>query len=408
MVEMNDVNGKNRMWPGVIVIALFLQVQIQRFAILFFAFFLITYRFPTIKITQHTRLPPRQQRAFIMTKLILKAAVVILTAFTYNVNANTAGVGSCDPGDTSIRNTNPSNFHGSSSQSLIAAGVTFSVGGTALTASTATTFPAGTDLEWSVDASVASFKGIFVRVEAAGDFTHTGDPSFVDEASPCAAYPGVKGVDHFDGSAKTSVTGTTNFNSAGAVTVDIVIVFTLTQWAYAQYLLTIEQVAAPTDAPVAAPTETPVAAPTETPVAAPTETPVAAPTETPVETPVEIPTVPPVETPVDVPVDTPVEDPTPGPVAVPVFIPTATPVDITGPSKAPIVVKGMGMKMDGKTKKGMDTKGGDDKESKQNKKGENKSKQDKNDEKESKQDKKGEKESMKDKKGMKERHNLRY
>lgn len=324
-----------------------------------------------------------------MAMNIVTAAVVLLIAFASNVEAFSNGAGSCGAGDTSIRNTIAGNVHGASANGPLAdVGVTFSVDGTALTAGSATTFPVGTDLQWSVDAAQTAYKGIFVRVEATGDFTLVGDPTFVDTALTCASISGVLGVDHFNSNAKTSVTGTTNFNGAGTATVDVVVVFSLAQWAHSTFSLTLEQVAAPTEAPVPAPTEAPVPAPTESPVAAPTESPVAAPVETPVATPTDVPVAAPTETPVaapvDIPVDAPVEppvevptetaEPTPVPVVIPVDVPVEAPVDIIPTTKAPAnkppkAGKVMDMKMGGKNKKGMDTKIVDGKEGKKDKKG---------------------------------------
>jgi hypothetical protein len=325
-----------------------------------------------------------------MTILTLKVvvAVVVLIAFAPNVGANSSGAGSCGPGNTSIQNTEGTNIHKFGTNGPLAdAGVTFSVDGTVLTAGAAASFPTGTDLQWSVDATQNPYKGIFVRVEAAGDFTHVGDPAFVDTALTCASFPGVLGVDHFNSNTKTSVTGTTNFNSAGTATVDVVVVFSTAQWAYAQYLLTIDQVAAPTGAPVVVPTGIPVAAPTGTPVATQTGTPVAAPTGTPVEAPIEAPVEVPVETPVDAPVEAPTAslEPTPVPVAVPVDVPVDAPVDAIPTTKSPVnkppkAGKTMDMKMEGKTKKGMDVA-----VKSVNAKG-----------------------NKKEKKGMKKRRNLRY
>ena len=187
-----------------------------------------------------------------MTVNVLKVAVVALASFSSSVGAfSTAGAGSCGAGDTSINNAVASNVHiTSTSGPLAAAGVTFSVAGAQLTAGTPATVAAGTDLAWSVDASGAGYEGIFVRVEAAGDFTHVGDPAFVDDALLCASIAGVLGVDHFNKDLKTSVTGTTNFDAAGTATVDVVVVFSLTQWAHSTFSLTVEAATGDTPAPV--------------------------------------------------------------------------------------------------------------------------------------------------------------
>ena len=348
-----------------------------------------------VKVCTTTKISNTRRSDFFPMAIIhiLKVAVVLLTTFAFNVDANSAGAGSCGEGNTSIQNTNPTNIHGFGTNGPLAdAGVTFSVGGTVLTAGTAAAFPAGTDLAWSVDSPTTPFKGIFVRVAASGDFTHEGDPAFVDIALSCAGIPGVLGVDHFDSSGKSSVTGTSNFNDAGTATVDVVIVFSTAQWAYASYSLTLEQAVVPTEtpvaAPVAAPTESPVVAPTETPVIAPieapVEVPVEAPVEVPVEAPVEVPVEVPVEAPVEAPVEVPVEAPVDAPVEVPVDVPTEAPTSPTTdepvaspvitPTKLPVskppkAGKVMDMKMQGKNKEGMGAKVVGEKEGKKDKKG---------------------------------------
>jgi hypothetical protein len=271
-------------------------------------------------------------RYFTMTVRILKIVAVALATLSASVGANSTGAGSCGAGDTSINNALAGNVHVASTNGpLSGVGVSFSIGGTALTAGSTTSFPAGTDLDWSVDAAQSPFEGILVRVAASGSFTHVGDPALVDTAVACAGLSGVQGVDHFNKNAKTSVTGTTNFDAAGTVTVDIVVVLSLSQWASSSYTLSIESAAAPVDVPVDTPVDVPVDTPVETPA--------------PVDTPVETPT-PGVETPA--PVDTPVDTPAPTPVSVP------APVADVPTDEAPTAD---GECPEGKGKKGKSNKG---------------------------------------------------
>ena len=337
----------------------------------------------------------KQKRAkkFAMAIILLRVTVATSIVFASYVGAFSSGVGSCGAGDTSIQNTVPGNTHISGTSGPLAdAGVNFLIDGIALIAGKATSFPVATDLQWSVDASKTSYKGIFVRVEATGDFTHVGDPAFVGTSLLCSSFPGVIGVNHISSNAKTSVTGTSNFNSVGTVTVDIVVVFSFTQWAYSTYSLTIDKVAAPNEIPVQAPTEIPIAVPIEIPVAVPTVIPVAVPTVVPVAVPtvipVEVPTVVSVAVPTEIPVaapfktplvpvattETPLQAPAKEPIKAPVEIPVDTPFESPSPlaipmapvdaslttkvpiNKPPKTGKVMDMKMGDKNKKGIEAK----------------------------------------------------
>ncbi len=271
----------------------------------------------------------------------LKTVLAAVAFLASNTDALSTGVGGCGPGDTSINNAESTNIHQFGARGTMAdLGVTFSIGGTALTASTATSFGVGSDLQWSID-STNAFKGAFIRVEkASGTFTHVAGSALLGEALSCAGITGVQGLDHTDAAAKTSVTGTSTFDAAGSATVDIVVVFSTASYAYSQFLLTLDQVAVPTEtpiaAPVAVPTETPVAAPVAVPTETPVAAPVVAPTETPIAAPVpaKVPTSAPVTAPI-VPVSVPTKAPAVAPVTEPVAPPTKEPLVTVEPTTTP-------------------------------------------------------------------------
>lgn len=211
-----------------------------------------------------------------MAVQVLNVVVATLALFASRVDALSTGTGSCAAGTTAVLGGHAA---ATTTGPLADQGVTFTVGGTVLTAGGTTNVAVGTDLQWSVDAAQSPMKGIFVRVEmASGDFTHTGDAT-VKASALCDAFPGVIGLDHVAGQVtKTTVTGTTNFASAGTATVDVTALFGLTAWAHSSFTLNVEAATVPVDTPVEAPVDTPV----DAPVAEPVDTPVEAPVPTPV------------------------------------------------------------------------------------------------------------------------------
>jgi hypothetical protein len=233
--------------------------------------------------------------------------VVAIATLISNVAANSSGTGSCLAGIAAIEAIGSPHIITATKPgmktSLVDAGVTFSINGNPLTADISTSFPVGTALSWSVDASATPYKGIFVRVEkASDDFTHVGDAALVKDTALCSSSTGVVGVDHINSATKTQVTGTTNFATSGSAVVDITVVFdniASSTYAFSSFQLNLEDGAAPV--PVSVTVPTPVVAPV--PGAVPTtDPPVAVPT--PVEAPVEVVPTPVVETPtVDPPTD---------------------------------------------------------------------------------------------------------
>ena len=211
-----------------------------------------------------------------MAVQVLNVVVATLALFASRVGALSTGTGSCAAGTTAVLGGHAA---ATTTGPLADQGVTFTVGATVLTAGGTTNVAVGTDLQWSVDAAQSAMKGIFVRVEmASDDFTHTGDAT-VKASALCDAFPGVIGLDHVAGQVtKTTVTGTTNFASAGTATVDVTALFGLTAWAHSSFTLNVEAATVPVDTPVQAPVDTPV----DAPVAEPVDTPVEAPVPTPV------------------------------------------------------------------------------------------------------------------------------
>jgi hypothetical protein len=228
----------------------------------------------------------------------LSILVIVAVSVVNKVSANTAGTGSCAAGIAAIGgshldygpNTVP--FKDGGFGSLAQFVTTVQLGGTTLVAGVPSTFPANTDLTWTVTAGQApttgqqlSYKGIFVRVQAdtSNSFTNVGTQTDLQNVMLCDALTeNVVGVSHTNAAAKTTNSGVLNFSAGGPATMDISIVFindnVASFYAFSSFPITIG-----TGTPVAAPVSTPVAAPVATPVAAPV---VAAPTGTaPVATP---------------------------------------------------------------------------------------------------------------------------
>jgi hypothetical protein len=243
-------------------------------------------------------------------KLILTiniaAAVVLLT----NVSANSGATGSCAAGIDAIGGTHLDFGPNSTSKreggvgTLFEGATTVEIDGITLTADTPTTFPANTDLTWTVSTERVPFKGIFVRAQAADDnaFTHTGVGTDLQNVALCNSVPGnVKGVSHNSPALKAESSGILNFSLDGPVTVDISIVYDNTDLAvsaFSSYPLIIGEVP-PTPPPTSvapvpvASTPSPTLFPTPTPFSDspepvltdfPAPTPVEPPSDTPVPT----------------------------------------------------------------------------------------------------------------------------
>jgi hypothetical protein len=272
-----------------------------------------------------------------MMPSILLIAFVAAISHVAIVSANSSGAGSCSAGVAAIGGTHLDFGPNSVSMRMGAIGTIFEaasiveINGIRLTADTPASFPANTDLTWTVTAEQVPYKGIFVRVQAADDnaFTHTGvGTNLKNEAFCDALTENVIGVSHNSPAPKVTTSGIMNFSGEGSVTMDISLVFDNIQFAisaFSSYPLTIvaDTPTAPTPmAPV------PIA---PSPVAAPTESPVGVPTIQPAPVDVTVPS----EPPVDIPVETPI----------PVYLPVDTPQPT---DECPDDEKGKGMGSKGK------------------------------------------------------------
>ena len=247
--------------------------------------------------------------------------IVTVTFLSHVVSGFTTGTGSCAAGVESIENTAPGNSHilydgypGDTTSTrpgvrgtLTDALTSLSINGVTVTDFAATvSVPVGTDVTWEVVAEQMDFKGIFVRVEkSSADFTLVAaDTTTLQPVALCDALTGVEGLTHLNSAVKTSSSGTFNFASAGAATLDITLVFNNVEssvYAWSSIALNAEDAGAPVaPTPVAAPVDAPLAVPVATPAPVadvPTDAtpaPVDVPTETP---PPAVPTVPTVEPP---------------------------------------------------------------------------------------------------------------
>jgi hypothetical protein len=298
----------------------------------------------------------------------LSILAIAAVSVVSKVSANTAGTGSCAAGIAAIGSTHLSYGTGSvpfrrGRMGTLEEGATVvQIGNITLEADTPSTFPANTDLTWTVTAFRIAYKGIFVRVEAdaSNTFTNVGNQADLQNAALCDALPdNVVGVSHTNAAAKATNSGVLNFSAEGSATMDISIVYDNTNtsvFAFSSFPLTIGTGAPTTAAPIPVVAPTPVAAPA--PVVAPTPTaptPVAVPVDaTPTAVaPAGIPTAP---APVAAPTGTP--PPAEAPVSEPTDPPTECPDD--GEGKGMGGMKGMkgmmGMKCKGGMMMGMETK----------------------------------------------------
>jgi hypothetical protein len=235
-----------------------------------------------------------------------------------------------------------------SSGSLSDGATVFSIDGTTMEPGAPSSFPVATDLTWQVQAFQVAYKGLLVRVQAddGNSFTLTSNSPDIATAAPCDLEVGnVIGVGHNSPVNKDVRTGVMRFDSTGAVTIDITVVYVngrvppnnLSIFAYSGYAIDIVA-NVPVNPPAGAPIAVPVAIPTNAPVVAPAKVSTNAPA---IAAPVEAPTNVPVNVPVQVPST---ETPSPGseppitgsPVAGP--IDTAAPSGVTapGPTETPV------------------------------------------------------------------------
>jgi hypothetical protein len=223
-------------------------------------------------------------------KSFLPILIIVVVSVVSKVSANSSGTGSCAAGVASLGGP-----HAAGAIGTLPEGATVvQIGSTILTAGTPSTFPANTDLTWTVTAAQVPYKGIFVRVQADASiaFTNVGTQADLQNVALCDALTdNVVGVTHRTSALKSTNSGVLNFSAQGSAIMDIAVVFfsnaTLSISAFSSFPITIGT-GAPTPAaptPVAAPVATPVAAPVvagtptaPAPVAAPTATaPVATP-----------------------------------------------------------------------------------------------------------------------------------
>lgn len=229
--------------------------------------------------------------------------LALVTTFIYDTSGFSAGTGSCGAGISAIENDQVGNSHiqyagypGSTSTrqgargTLTEAASVLQINGVAVDPAATTSIPVGTDVTWEVIAAQVAYKGIFVRLEkSSDDFTLVApDTATLQNVALCDAIPGVAGVSHISSAAKTTSTGTINFSSIGAATLDVILVFdnvATSVYAWSSFALDVVDgtpiaPSTPPPAPVATPIETPAPAETPSP-AADTPSPVAAPVATP-------------------------------------------------------------------------------------------------------------------------------
>jgi hypothetical protein len=170
----------------------------------------------------------------------LAILVIVAVSIVSKVSANTSGTGSCAAGIAAIGDTHldygptsPSQREGAMG-SLMQLFTTVQLGGTTLVAGVPYTFPANTDLTWTVTAGQTpegtqlSYKGIFVQVQAYASnlFTNVGIQADLQNVMLCDALTeNVVGVSHTNAALKTTNSGVLNFSAEGSASMDISIVF---------------------------------------------------------------------------------------------------------------------------------------------------------------------------------------
>jgi hypothetical protein len=232
---------------------------------------------------------------------VLFNLLACIALYAGNATANSTGSPVCPGGVAAVGGDHldfgpgsPSGRAGSSG-SLSDGATVFSIDDTTMQPGTPASFPVGTDLTWQVQAFQVAYKGLLVRVQAddGNAFTLTSNSPDIVTAAPCDLEAGnVLGVGHNSPVDKDVRTGVMRFDSTGAVTIDITVVYVngrvppnnLSIFAYSGYAIDIVA-----NAPVTPPAEAPTAVPVLVPTNAPAVAPVEVPTNVPVITPVGVP-----------------------------------------------------------------------------------------------------------------------